>query len=232
MRSYKGVFKYLFLVATIILWIPTRGDSLQTHNKLWTNFTVTGSLINYEKILYDFEMELRLRDRGPTIFDQALPTAAIGYQINDRLSLWMGYTFFITNKSSKNNFYYEYRFWPQIIWDIVKKENGLRLSSRTRLELRKNTIYNPWTKRAREKLTLNIPFKNHKDYYYILADEIFFNLNRPSWVNTKPFDQNRVFIGVGIPILNKSIFEICYMNQYQTTNPRKMSHVLYLSFKL
>jgi len=66
----------------------------------------------------------------------------------------------------------------------------------------------------------------------VVSDEVFFNLNKPSWITSSTFDQNRFFIGVGTEINPYTNVLIGYLNQLQSSAPKdNLNHVLYVSFE-
>ena len=86
--------------------------------------------------------------------------------------------------------------------------------------------------RFRQRVTVKSN-NNVRGHIYPLAyDEVFVNLNRVDWVDTKTFNQNRVFLGGEIPFDNIQI-QIGYINQFilQRQPENQMNHILWLALQ-
>ena len=130
--------------------------------------------------------------------------------------------------STEGVYSHENAVWQQFLWDMYHSKS-FNFNSRTRLEERKNTRYSLWAIRLREQFTLKIPFQNTK-YSFITFDELFFNLNAPSWVSNRFFSQNRYFIGIEKSISKSASFDVGYINQarFQRKNINLITNGLYL----
>lgn len=196
--------------------------SVEEHSKLWTSYEISGSLSSDKKILFYLEPQLRFIDNVYK-FEQVVLHGAIGYQLTNRTSVLLGNSG-IESKNSSGQLVAEYRVWEQFSWDVVSRKI-LKAKSRTRLEQRKSENSPNWANRLREKLSLDIPLQ-YSPLSFILSDELFFNLNHPNWVSDLTLSQNRMFIGLGVILSNKSSFEFGYLNQYQFNNIDQMSNVI------
>lgn len=207
-------------------------QDLDVHTKLWLNGVFIGPLSPDKKIKYYIEPNFRFID-DPYKFEQGRLYIGLGYGLLSNLVAYGG-AGWVINKNLDGTLVYEERIWQQVNWDIIKSKNSFSLSSRTRLEERRNEAESPWALRLREKISTQIPLKElgSKKYSLDLFDEGFFNLVRPSWVDQKLFSENRAFIGIGKRISKSMLIDVGYINQYQYTSPRKMSNGLYIALNI
>jgi hypothetical protein len=146
------------------------------------------------------------------------------------VSLWVDF-FRRYDQKFDGSIFQEYRLWEQVLWEAISN-NYYKLTSRSRLEERKNSADSQIANRFREKIILKFPVTTLTEYYLVLAEEIFFQLNQPTWVVNRIFSQNRASIGLQIPINKSMSYEAGYLNQYQYGNPNQMSNVLYVNLAL
>lgn len=194
-------------------------DHAVQKGKLWTAIDFKGSL--GEKIQYYVEPQLRFISNNQC-FNEANLYVGLGYSTSPKITLWLGNMFNTTHKQNESNTQ-QYRIWEQVSWDIFGS-HIIRIDSRTRLEQRKQEHQGSWSFRLREKIELDFPLKN--DYLFILYDEIFLNVNHPSWVNNEFVNQNRAFAGFSIPLTKLIRFETGYLNQFVINKPDQLNHVL------
>lgn len=197
-----------------------------THTKLWVDTPMTGAITMDKKWGYYLEPQLRLIDDQYKL-EQFNLYAGFYYQVLPNLSAWFGAYRQLSNEPGRQ----QYRLWEQMTWDVMN-DDALSLSSRTRLEQRKNINDAEIAHRLREKITLTLPMRLLTNYFLVLADEVFLQLNQPAWVTNRFFSQNRASIGIKIPVNKDTAYEVGYLNQFQYGNPNQMSHVLYLTVSL
>lgn len=216
---------------TLLLFFDNAfASSLEQHTKIWTSAVFIGPLTNNKKVKYYLEPELRFID-DKYKFEETLLYAGMGYQTTPNLILFFGDAW-STSKKPTGKYVNENRLWQQASW-VPVDNNFFKLSSRTRLEERKNLSEHEWAINLRERLALEIPLRNWKNHALVLSDEVFFDLNHPKWVgNNALLSQNRGLIGISTKISKQTSFIIGYLNQYQFTNPPQMSHILYLSLNV
>lgn len=219
---------------TFLLCSPSIWGEVNEHTKLWTNAQITGSFKKDSPWNYYLEPQLRFVDDAYK-FNAANVYAGIYYQINPTVSAWFG-LYRNDVKHFNGDTTQENRVWEQIDWNALTYSmvdlSRVDLTSRSRLEQRKRVNESTVANRFREKITLRIPFTCLKDYYFVVADEIFLQLNQPNWVPQRVFSQNRASLGVQIPINKQAKYEVGYLNQYQYTQPNQMSNVLYITLML
>ena len=108
----------------------------------------------------------------------------------------------------------------------------MTLNSRTRLEERQRIDQSIVAFRLRERLWLRIPFKRWERYSFSSFDELFFNLNHPSWTSPYLFEQNRAFIGVAKQLSKSTILDIGYLNQFLHSTNNQTDNVILLSLTM
>lgn len=194
--------------------------------KYWGSLNVNGNLFKNQKALYYLNLQGRI-DGQESQFEQSIFVGGVGYQWLPHLSLWLGYQRNSYNQIGRSE--PQNAVWEQAIWKIINN-NCINLTSRTRLEQREQVDQSQWVSRLRERITLKLPQKINKDLTPAIYDEIFINLNNPTWVNSRSINENRFFMGVDIPTSKKSYLEVGYLNQYRwllTSN--NINHILSIS---
>lgn len=157
--------------------------------------------------------------------EQLLLRTGVGYNLtenNNNILLGYGYILsenYIGNTDDKNAVN-EHRIYQQF---TTKQEVGkLKLSHRYRFEQR--FVENDFKMRFRYFLSFKFPLKpiEKEDYKWYLSayNEIFLN------TESKVFDRNRLYGGLGYN-LNKSVrFELGYMNQFFETSNRDQLNII------
>lgn len=193
---------------------------------LWNDLTLVGYFPEDNKFEYLLNGQLRWLNQQH-YFQTGIFQTGLGYKVLPKLSLWGGYQWEsgnqIRNTAAVN------RLWQQTSWNIISNDNFI-FDNRNRLEERESVDQSQLSYRLRERFTLLFPKKLYGNYTPLMADELFFNLNKPVWVSNRTFEQNRFFVGIDIPV-RKDFFEIGYLNRYifRTIN-NEMDHILYLSY--
>lgn len=212
MNSHK---KNIFLIVLLLCWSTTPAWSLVHNNKFWIPVSLNG---NYGTFLYFVEPQLRLIEpqssgytQANNIFNQFLGNFAGGYAIVPEWQIWFGQTITTTAQDARRLSREEYRSWEQIMWNHSTRSN-IHINSRFRAEQRKSLDFPEWAFRLRERLIFNIPLTHNLSYE--LSDEVLYNLNSVSWVDTTAWDQNRFYIALVQRFSIRYAFAIGYMNQY------------------
>ncbi|TAL59808.1 MAG: DUF2490 domain-containing protein [Legionella sp.] len=181
----------------------------------WFNVTAIGNFNQKDntdsKIKFWLEGQERVGDEVSR-FTQTLLRPGIGYSFNTNLSLWVGYAWTYTGLPLTSTPFAENRIWEQLLW--VKSYDSVTLTSRTRIEQR-FLQNNPKTAyRARQLFKVGIPLNHSPKWSLVSSEEVFIHKNNFNGPNSKGFDQNRFFIGIGYEFTPNLITEIGYMNQY------------------
>lgn len=220
-----------------VLWLLVAGDGGAVpfqDFQVWTNVTATGSLVRLsptmERLHYWIEMQGRFGNDSTTL-SQGIIRPGLGYSLTPHASVWVGYAYVPTMEPFASNDRNEQRVWEQLVWSIGA---GLgTLNTRTRLEQRFRPPGSDVGWRFREQLKLTWPFIEAPAFSIVVSDEIFINLNRPSWT-TEGFNQNRFFIGFAYFLDQHVKTEIGYLNQFQNRDgaPNELHHILALAVQV
>jgi len=210
-------------------------STLKNNFNTWLRFYFTGPLHPNSKFEYFLQTEARLRSNSPN-FRASVTRAAIGYRINPKLIVWLGYTvrpYLSTsnNDLSNNDLQTRNDIFEQVDWKLYANPN-FTLKSRLRIEQRKDSTSSVWLNRIRTKFSLTVPIKDTR-YSYLIYDELFFNLNHPSWASDKIFSQDRGFVGLRIALKHTASFDVGYLNQLQLDSAGDdMNHTLYFALNV
>lgn len=187
----------------------------------WNRVDISGPFSNdFPDLRYDAYIENRNQE---TRLD-----SSIGYRLTPLVSLWSGFTWISPNQNHSPSIY---RPWQQVTWELFNKNPIVMFQTRTRLEELKEEYQPQWALRLRERWRIAFPNRLPHKLTPVLYDEIFININRPPWVDTKTIDQNWFFAGVDTPTWKKTYVEIGYVNQYIFSEPtQRMAHILSVAF--
>ena len=203
--------------------------AIEEHTQLWMVSTILEPFSDTSRFKYYLETQLRFID-NPYKFRMMQVLPGIGYQASPNTVL-LGGAGWIPFKTLNGVMLHENRIWQQLNWLIVGSSEYI-LSNRLRLEERRLTTIPGIALRLRERLFDRIPFQRWPGHSLSMFDEVFLNINHPSWVIQHVFEQNSAFIGIGTQLLKNTILDIGYMNQYVASNPRQMSNVLVLNLSV
>jgi hypothetical protein len=224
-----NLLRILYFLGLYLLTMTHSAYAMESYNKYWTAAIITGALPKTAAFKYYLESQIRLinDDYG---FNQLLLLTGLGYQLNAAMTLYVG-PGWIASHTPQGNKMYENRYFAQLNWALVNKQN-LSVNSRTRIEERQDTNNSKLAARLRERVWARIPFKQKSQYSFSVFNEVFFNLNHPSWVSPYFLEQNRVFLGIAKQVSTSTIIDIGYLNQYTHSVKNSMNNVLLLSFTL
>lgn len=158
---------------------------------------------------------------------QGMVRSAVGYSLNDRATVWAGYTWLPTQNIGKN-FVSQQDLWPAFRY-VLPTDFG-SVSFRTMIE----TNFLPGNGsdvriRPRQMIRFMHPFNFELRLNLIAWDEFFVRVNSTRAGGQSGFDQNRAFVGLGWSF-NKSVrAEAGYLNQYlddTSHNNNTMRHLI------
>lgn len=218
----------LILLYCILITTKVLADT-DHYSKIWVSAKSVGPLCNSTNAKFYWDAHLNLIDTSYK-FEQAYASIGAGYQTSPTLQIFLINSYVVSERLNAT-IQQEYRLWQQINW-VVADNSRYSLLSRTRLEERKNFAAIPIAIRLREQVTLRVPIKNWSRHYYMVFDEVFFNLNHPYWVSQDFFQQNRAFIGISTDISKLISVDIGYLNQYVMGTPRQLNSVFYLNINI
>lgn len=223
--------KILLNVFRLILMFGIGAAAADTdhYSKMWISTKSVGPIGKDPNAKFYWDAHLNLIDTHYK-FEQAYASVGLGYQTSPSLQFFLINSYVVSEKLNAT-IQQEYRLWQQINW-VLTDNPRYSLMSRSRLEERKNFEAAPIAVRLREQLTLRIPIQNWPRHYYMVFDEVFFNLNHPSWVSPEFFQQNRAFIGISTDISKLISVDVGYLNQYVTGTTKQVNSVLYLNVNI
>ncbi|MFM8330835.1 MAG: DUF2490 domain-containing protein [Candidatus Methylumidiphilus sp.] len=143
---------------------------------------------------------------------QGMARAALGYSVNERLTLWAGYTYLPTQYLGKPSVQQQ-DAWPGLryVWPTALGT----FTFRTLLEFN----FLPGNQgdvrvRPRQMIRFMHPLDAEPRLSLIAWDEFFIRANTTPAGGESGFDQNRVFVGLGWTFDPHIRAELGYMNQY------------------
>ena len=164
-------------------------------------------------------------------FNQSIVRPGIGWELNERSTLWCGYGWIRTSNLSGNDFD-ENRIWQQWTWS--KSYEPLKVALRSRFEQRFVETGDDTGLRFRQFFRVQHNLPNYPRLLLVAWDELFYNLNDTDWGAESGFNQNRAFAGVGFKPNNgcRWRMEVGYLNQ-TIENPGgqdRNNHILAFNF--
>lgn len=173
-----------------------------------------------------FDGQLRFVDDIDGL-NQSIVRPGVGRKLHKNLVGWTGYAWIHTTSISMAEFE-EHRIWQQLTWSTSNELWTLAL--RPRFEQRLVETGDDVGLRFRQFARVQRKLPSFPRLSLVCWDEVFFNMNDTDWGAESGFDQNRVFVGVGIKRHARSRLrtEIGYLNQSidLPTNPNRSNHIL------
>lgn len=155
----------------------------------WTLLTLSAKLPH--RLRGYFEVQPRISN-DISRMGRLLIRPALGYQLDAKTSVWLGYAWTPAFSPTYNN---EHRIFQQLL--ITDKARRLEISNRTRLEERFINGAGDTAVRLRHFLRLAHPLEASGRWFAATYDEIFFNLNSTPRGPSSGLDQNRLYFGLG-----------------------------------
>lgn len=209
---------FALLTATCIA-LPA---AAQDDGQAWGSVTATTAFS--DKVDATMEVHLRFTDDAGRL-GQTLLRPSLTYKLDHGFSLAAGYVYVRTNPVGPA-LSDEHRTWQQIGYRFVQNE-GIVLTGRTRLEQRfvEGGSGTGW--RVRQQVRGALPVQRGSKVQAILWNETFIGLNDTAWGQRADFDQSRTFVGVGLPVAERTTVEIGYLNQHIfRRGPDRDNHIL------
>lgn len=184
---------------------PAWGNDYQA----WSAAFVNGPLIEDSRFLVWFDGHARFRDDASEL-GTSIIRPGVGWRVDDRVALWLGYARVTGHRNGPN--IEENRIWQQATFRIADVLGGA-LSGRSRLEQRFRESGNETGWRARQFFYFAKRFEG-TPFSLVLANEIFFGINRTDWGQRGGFDQNRAFFGAAWHGSTRVRLEAGYLNNH------------------
>ncbi|MGX2038645.1 DUF2490 domain-containing protein [Methylocaldum sp. MU1018] len=228
--------RFAWLLSTIVSAAPNveAAESLEDF-QTWGNITAVGGFgfvdPKLKNVRYWLEGQGRFGEET-TRLSQSMVRPALGYALNDRASVWLGYAWIFTDRPFTRRRFDENRIWQQLLWTQPTAFGSF--SSRTRFEQRFIETGSDTGWRFRQLVKLSVPLSFAPDFSLVGWEEVFVNINKTDWGADDGLDQNRVFVGLGYNFDKHIKTEIGYMNQYirRAEAADRISHVLSVSLLL
>lgn len=218
--------KLIIWCLLVVILLPVRNVFAETkeNTKLWLIAQITGPLSLDKRWKYYFQPQLNLID-DKYKFHNVFGYAGFGYQTDAYKIAWLMGGYSVT-KTQSGNIRHLAILREQLNWNMSEVCLPY-LSSISRLEERKDLDETTWNVRLRQQVMLRLPLASWPNHAFVTYDEVFINLNHPSWVNSNTLvEQNRLFIGIGTTFSPEVELDVGYLNQYQFKNQDEMSNVL------
>ncbi len=232
-NSISQTFVFIFCLFTS----PLRANDLVIDSGLWSQVEGHFKLENIDPKLNRFRLWTTGEARFFNDFDrfgQGIVRFVPGYQFNDNIALFFGYTWLSTILSDGRTLH-EHNINQAMNWSTSTDWGGY--SARSMIEWRFVDYDSQMATRFRQKIRGIYRLQNiHPHLSLIGWEEVFINVYSVDWGPESGFDQNRVFAGFGwqFDSTGHYTFEVGYMNQY-ISRPQQddlMNHMLLSSLQI
>jgi hypothetical protein len=153
-------------------------------------------------------LDLHARRTGGGVIGIVRP--ALGYRFSKTVSAWAGYGSIGLFDDVPENRAQEHRIWQQGLFNIPL--GALFFQVRPRLEERFREGQSDVAFRARLLGRANVTFRPDVPVLLATWNEAFFHLNDAAWGPRGGFDQNRLFLGIGVKGPASTRVEVGYLN--------------------
>lgn len=228
--------KFLCVVLLATLVLGSAGDARATDSDIgaWTIFTTTDAFqtdAGPSRWHYWVDAQARYFDIGSGT-NQYLVRPAIGYDLGNNVSVWLGYARF-RSRNSAGNVTDENRYWQQLGWTAGNWAGG-KVTMRTRLEERSLSTGDDVGVVLRFMTKYTRPLGDDGSKSLILSLEPFVDLKDTDWGGESGLGQNRTYIGIGWRLSDRLNVETGYMNQFifADSGADRMNHLAVVNFKL
>jgi hypothetical protein len=216
--------------ALILFLLSANALGVETHTKLWTSAVITGPLVANTPYRYYIQPDLRFVDNSYK-FNEAILWVGAGYAFHPGLVLYLGDA--TMTRLGFNCDYSHFNIPWQQLSSLVYESPRWDLTNRLRLQEVYELGQASWAILLRERLLLRIPIQNWPHHAYMIFDEVFFGLKRPSWLQSNSLiNQNRIFFGIDTQLSKEASFSVGYLNQYRIGNTNQMSNILLLQLSI
>ena len=209
------------LLGLCALWLiaaPAARAELRQYGGGWLMLAAVGSFEpvspKLSRVRWWFDGQARFFQQTDGL-GQTIVRPGLGWALNSSTSVWLGYGWirdfdFFPNGSDRD----EDRIWQQLLWNGSFAKWSVQ--SRTRLEQRFVEGGDDVGWRLREFVKVVYPLIASERLRFAAYEEVFFNLNSTDWGAQAGFDQNRLFLGLNVPLDadQKIQAELGYLNRY------------------
>lgn len=221
----------LVVMASTLMVAKARADNSREGDQIWATALAQGGFgfvhPQLSRVRGWLELQGRWRSFGESYETGFLPRVALGYAINNQVTVFSGFAAIETDPARRKPFA-ELRPWQQLTWNLPV--NGFTLQSRTGLEQRILQNNLGWRLRELVKMTVSVP---GTDKVYLAAyEELFLDLDDTTWGQRRRLRQNRFFVGSGLRLdsAKRVSLEVGYLNQWiDRRREDRVNHVLSLN---
>ena len=200
---------WIALFFAALSWIPSNALATQ----VWTGVTAAGPVEEDGRLLLRLSASARF-EQGGDAFARSAVRPGVGWRVNERLDLWVGYTHITMHNNGANDITVgEDRIWQQASYDIGEAFGG-KLTAHTRFEQRFRESTNDTGYRVRQRFRYTRPI--NENFSVVLWDEIFIGFNDTTGGNRAGYQQNRVFAGFGYKLNDSLSLNAGYINNNRT----------------
>ena len=193
------------LFAAVLLAAPAAAQDVQSWNTLLLQGPVDGRLLLWAEVQPRFTGDVgRL--------GQFIARGAAGVRLANDIDLHAGYHYQHNNPAPGVSSD-EHRFWQQLMAPVIRRQNGLALITRWRLEQRTFEGADDLGWRLRMQWRVQQPLNGPGTAGPLLWSETFFALNSTDWGARGGLDQQRSFAGWLQPLGKRLNLEAGYMHQ-------------------
>ena len=230
----RNVTSTAIMTAVIVMIGPLadRSHAIEDTGQWFALFSqgkVSDYLGGSNRLKWWFDGHLRLFDDLDG-FGQSIVRPGLGWQLDDHSTLWAGYGWIHVSPAIRAEFD-EHRVWQQWTWS--KEFDPFKVALRSRLEQRFLETGDDTGLRFRQFIRSQRSLGPCSPLLLVVWDELFFHLNDTDWGANRGFDQNRVFVGIGLKQFPSSRWrtELGYLNQAINTNgrPNIVNHIFALN---
>lgn len=212
-------------------------DDIINDSGLWSQVEGNFKLENFDSSLDRFRLWFTGEARffnDFNRFSQGVVRIVPGYQFNDNIALYFGYTWQPTALKNGDTIH-EHNINQAMTWSQASDWGNL--SSRSMIEWRFVNHDSQMATRFRQKVRADYNLGNFAPYLSLIAwEELFLNVYSVDWGPESGFDQNRVFAGLGwrFDQAGHYTFELGYMNHYisRPNQNNVMNHMLLGSLQI
>jgi hypothetical protein len=216
----------LFVLLLMVARATTASAQTVSDGRVWWNVTAQERAGTPSPWRWYFELQGRTRD-GVDDMDQLLVRPAVGYDVTRRSSIWGGYGY-TPSYPPGGDVLHEHRAWQQYLWAGPMGSPTLQLQWRSRLEERwiESNRGVAWRYRQFVRLTRQLGERSGGPTL-VVWDEVFAHVNDTTRT-TSGFDQNRLFVGLGVGVGPRTRLEVGYLNQAleSARGPDRRNHIL------
>lgn len=200
--------KFILISLTFLLSLNSFADT-RSYDRTWLGLFSKRKLADTG---YTIHTELQARmDNDRFTQQQTLLRTGVLKNLNEKNDIGFLIAFVETDK------HWETRPTFQHVYTFLKNDVNT-ITFRSRFEYRVREDQEARSGRYRGQLKYHRALENKKAF--LIWEEPFLNMTNEDWTGDRVFERNRFFIGMGLPFVDNTNFEVGYMNQYTPRETR------------